>query len=132
MLSSKNIDNLEAIDFPVEEVNKNLYRIYNNENVIIDACKILGYSYVPTKDNDDGFKETSLNNKRSVVSIKDAIDKVPTAYGTNNGVKTYRTYYPCYVDKTDKTSLHFVLIIRPGTNENKILECDSKFNSISF
>jgi len=132
MLSSKNIDNLEAIDFPVEEVNKNLYRIYKNENVISDACKILGYSYVTTKDNDDGFKETSLNNKRSVVSIKDAINKVPTAYGTNNGVKTYRTYYPCYVDKTNKTSLHFVLIIRPETNESKILECDSKFNQISI
>lgn len=132
MLSSKNIHNLEAIDFPVEEVNKNLYRIYKDENVIRDVCKILGYSYVPTKDNNDGFKETSLNNKRSVVSIKDAINKVPTAYGTNNGVKTYRTYYPCYLDKTDKTSLHFVLIIRPETDESKILECDTKYNQISL
>jgi len=67
-----------------------------------------------------------------VVSIKDAINKVPTAYGTNNGLKTYRTYYPCYVDKTNKTSLHFVLIIRPETDESKILECDTKFNQISL
>lgn len=135
MLSAKHIENLEAVDLPVvkdEEVDINLYRIYADEEVIRAVCKMLGYHYVSTKDNADGFKETSLNNKTSVVSLRDAVKKVPTAYGTNNGVKTYRTYYPCYVDTTDNTSLRFVVIIRPGTDESKVVECDAKFTSLTL
>jgi hypothetical protein len=125
MLSTKHIQHLEAVDLPKED-DIHLYRIYSNEDVVRNVCKFLGYHYVSTKKNVDGFKETSLNNKTSVVSLQDAIHKVPTAYGTNNGVKTYRTYYPCYVDSTDNTSLRFVVIIRPG-DESKVIECDAKF-----
>ena len=135
MLSAKHIENLEAVDLPVmkdEEVDINLYRIYADEDVVRAVSKMLGYYYVSTKDNADGFKETSLNNKTSVVSLRDAVKKVPTAYGTNNGVKTYRTYYPCYVDTTDTTSLRFVVIIRPGTDESKVAECDAKFTSLTL
>ena len=115
-----------------EEVDINRYRIYSNEDVVRNVCKLLGYHYVSTKYNTDGFKETSLNNKTSVVSLRDAVKKVPTAYGTNNGVKTYRTYYPCYVNITDKCSLRFVVIIRPGTDETKVVDCDAKFTPISL
>jgi hypothetical protein len=87
---------------------------------------LLEYNYLSTKDNTDGFKETSLNNKKSVVSLRDAVKKVPTAYGRLNGETTYRTYYPCYVDSKDNTSLRFVVIIRPG-DETKLIECDAKF-----
>jgi len=135
MLSAKHIENLEAVDLHVmkdEEVDINLYRIYADEDVVRAVSKMLGYYYVSTKDNADGFKETSLNNKTSVVSLRDAVKKVPTAYGTNNGVKTYRTYYPCYVDTTDTTSLRFVVIIRPGTDESKVAECDAKFTSLTL
>jgi hypothetical protein len=135
MLSAKHIENLEAVDLPLvkdNEVDINLYRIYADELVVRTVCKLLGYHYVSTKDNTDGFKETSLNNKTSVVSLRDAVKKVPTAYGTNNGVKTYRTYYPCYVDTTDNTSLRFVVIIRPGTDETKIVECDAKFTPLTL
>ena len=135
MLSPKHIQNLEAVDLPVvkdEEVDINLYRIYSDEGVVRNVCKLLGYHYVSTKDNTDGFKETSLNNKTSVVSLRDAVKKVPTAYGTNNGVKTYRTYYPCYVNTTDKTSLRFVVIIRPGTDKTKVVDCDAKFTPITL
>jgi hypothetical protein len=135
MLSTKNIKNLEAVELPAvpdEKVDINLYRIYDNEEVVRNVCKILGYHYVSTKDNTDGFKETSLNNKTSVVSLKDAVKKVPTAYGTNNGVKTYRTYYPCYADTTDTNTLRFVVILRPGTDIHKIQECDRKYTSISL
>ncbi len=103
------------------------FRVYGDEAAARNACKILGYRYMPTKDNGDGFKETSLNTKKCVVSLKDAIDKVKSAYGTNSGVKTYRTYYPCYVDTTDKTTLRFVVIIRPGTNDGKVNECDGLY-----
>jgi hypothetical protein len=135
MLSSKHIQNLEAVELPVvndEKVDINLYRIYSDEDVVRNVCKLLGYHYVSTKDNTNGFKETSLNNKTSVVSLRDAVKKVPTAYGTNNGVKTYRTYYPSYVDTTDKNSLRFVVMIRPGTDEAKLVECDAKFTHLSL
>jgi hypothetical protein len=135
MLSPKHIQNLKAVDLPLvkdEEVDINLYRIYSNEDVVRNVCKLLGYKYIPVEENKDGFKETSLNNRPSVVSLRDAVKKVPTAYGTNNGVKTYRTYYPCYVDTTDKTSLRFVVIIRPGTDINKLVECDEKFTPITL
>ena len=134
MLSAKNITGLHAVDLPtVEEViDINLYRIYTDENVVRDVCKILKYHYISTPENANGFKETSLNNKPSVVSLRDAVKKVPTAYGTNNGVKTYRTYYPCYVDTTNNTSLHFVVIIRPGTDMSKVAECDAKYTSLTL
>lgn len=134
MLSSKHIENLEAVDLPVvkdEEVDINRYRIYANEDDVRAVCKILGYQYVSKKDNPNGFKETSLNNKQSVVSLRDAVKKVPTAYGTNNGKKTYRTYYPCYVDTTDNTSLRFVVIIRPG-DESKLTKCDAKVRPLTL
>lgn len=135
MLSSQHISNLEAVDLPVvkdEEVDINLYRIYSDEEVLRNVCNLLGYQYVPTKENANGFKETSLNSKTSVVSLRDAVKKVPTAYGTNNGVMTYRTYYPSYVDTTDKNSLRFVVIIRPGTDERKLIDCDAKFTALSL
>uniref|UniRef100_A0A6C0DBA7 Uncharacterized protein n=1 Tax=viral metagenome TaxID=1070528 RepID=A0A6C0DBA7_9ZZZZ len=135
MLSPKNIQHLKPIDLPAvqeEKIDSKLYRIYSDEDMVRSVCKLLGYHYVSTKDNTDGFKETSLNNKTSVVSIRDAVKKVPTAYGTNNGIRTYRTYYPCYLDTTDKTSLRFVVIIRPGTDETKVVDCDSKFPSLSL
>jgi len=133
MLSTRNIENLEAVNLPVivnDAVDINLYRIYSDEDVVRDVCNILGYQYHSTEDNADGFKETSLNTRKSVVSLQDAVNKVPTAYGTNNGVRSYRTYYPCYVDTTDKDSLRFVVIIRPGTNETKLAECDEKYTPL--
>lgn len=115
-----------------EEVDISLYRIYDNESVVRDVCNILGYRYVPTENNDAGFKETSLNTTKGVASLLNAVRKVPTAYGTNHGVKTYRTYYPCYVDTTNSATLRFVVIIRPNIDESKIAECDSKFTSLSL
>jgi len=135
MLSPNHIRNLKPVDLPNikdEEVDINLYRIYSDENVVRSVCKILEYHYIPTKNNADGFKETSLNTMTSIVSLEDAIKKVHTAYGKNKGVTTYRTYYPCYVDTKNNSSLRFVVIIRPGTDKTKIAECDTKYNSIKL
>jgi hypothetical protein len=112
-----------------EEVDISLYRIYNNESVVRDVCNILGYRYVPTENNDAGFKETSLNTTKGVASLLNAVRKVPTAYG---GGKGYRVYYPCYVDTTNSATLRFVVIIRPDTDKNKIAECDTKFTPLSL
>ena len=105
---------------PAPVVDIDTYRVYANEEIVKKVCKLLGYEYRTTKSNEAGFKETSLNVKKAVVSLTSAIEKVPTAYGTNAGVRTYRTYYPCYQDTADNTTLRFVVIIRPGTDINKL------------
>lgn len=106
------------------------YRIYTDEETVRDVCKILGYRYVRTECNLSGFKETSLNNKRGVVLLDEAIRKVRSAYGTNSGKLTFRVYYPCYADLTDNTTLHFVVIIRPDTDTQKLAVVDSKYVSV--
>jgi hypothetical protein len=117
-VNPKHIQNLTPIH--PNEVNLNAYRIYDSEDVVKKVCKSLGYDYRPATNNLYGFKETSLNRKKEVVSLQHAISKVPTAYGKNKGIKTWRTYYPCYVDITDSTTLRFVVIIRPDTDINKV------------
>jgi len=132
MLHPKHIVNLEAVALPAS-VDIQTYRIYSDENTIKSVCNILGYEYRPTVDNDQGYKETSLNKTACVVSLREAIEKVPGCYGTNKGVITWRTYLPCYVDTKDKSTLRFVLIVRPITLEHhkdKLAECDKKHSSL--
>jgi hypothetical protein len=113
-------NNLENINQNEIKVDENKYRVYDYENVVKNVCKILKYDYRTTKNNSNGFKETSLNRKKQVVSLRDAISKVPTAYGTNKGEKTWRTYYPCYLDITNNDTLRFVVIIRPDTDISEV------------
>jgi hypothetical protein len=108
------------MNLPEVKIDKPSYRVYDNEIIVKNVCKLLGYRYKATKNNPKGFKETSLNRKKEIVSLTNAISKVPTAYGTNNGEKTWRTYYPCYVDITNNETLRFIVIIRPGTNINNV------------
>jgi len=129
MLSPSNIANLDAIDQlgAGSVINPDSYRVYDTEEKIKNACKILGYNYRScTKFNENGFIETSLNKTHYVASLDDAIKKVPTAYGGGGSIK-YRTSYPCYVDVTDKSTLRFVLIIRPGTDPVKLAQVDEQY-----
>lgn len=103
------------------------YRIYKDEKVTKSVCRKLGYEYRATKDNKEGFKETSLNKKRAVVSLQEAISKVPTAYGNHDGDITWRTYFPCYENIHDKSTLRFVVIIRPETDPVKLQQVDTDF-----
>lgn len=125
-LQPKNIN----INISEEKIDSNKYRIYDNERVVKQVCDILEYEYRSIKVNEAGFKETSLNNKKKVVSLKEAIKKVPTAYGTNNKEITWRTHYPCYVDINDNKTLRYVVIIRPNTDKNLIKVIDTKYKSI--
>lgn len=130
-VNPRNIKNLEASNQCEIKVDENKYRIYDNEKIVKDVCKILGYYYRTTKPNSKGFKETSLNCKQEVVSLKSAISKVPSAYGTQDGVICWRTYLPCYVDITNNTTLRFVIVIRPSTDINKVkTEVDIIYKSI--
>ena len=107
-----------------------MYRIYNNEEILKAACAELGYKFVHVDMNSDGFKETSLNKKKAVVSLTDAIKKVSSGYGTNKGVQTHRVYYPCYRDIADKTTLHYIFLIRTTTDQGKIDALDAKYPSL--
>jgi hypothetical protein len=133
MLTHTNIEGLIPVDLP--ETSNNYpsisnYRIYSDESIMKEICKSLGYGFRTVNENAEGFKETSLNNAKCVVSLEDAIRKIRTSYGTNNGQISYRVYYPCYLDKNDKNTLRYLLIIRPNTEPAKIREIDEKYPSI--
>ena len=137
---------VQALEYAKQEVAKTdvpkpeasaaikMYRIYDNEEVVKKVCKHLDYTYRKTDENANGFKETSLNTKRSVVSLEEAVKKVTVGYGTNNGERTFRTYYPCYVNTTDSTTLRFVVIIRPVVDDDvekhKEKERDKKLKEV--
>lgn len=129
MISPENIVGLLAIDLPkIKNNDINLYRIYSDEEIVKNVCKILGYKYHAEPENSDGFKETSLNKLKEIASLADAVKKVSSGYGGSKTEKAaYRTCYPCYVDTKDKSSLRFVVIIRPETDVKKIQEVDSIF-----
>jgi hypothetical protein len=116
----------KAMNFNANADKIDSYRIYKEEEIVRCVCKLLGRKYNPTEDNADGFKETSLNAKKSVASLQDAIQKVRGAYGMNAGKKVFRVYFPCYVDTTDKSTLRFVVIFRPD-DKSKLAECDEKY-----
>lgn len=57
----------------------------------------------PRRHEGNGKYKTSLNTESDVVSLLDAIKKVPGAYGTqpgNPGVRIYRRFFPCYIGDT--------------------------------
>jgi hypothetical protein len=45
---------------------------------------------------------------------------------------TYRTYYPCYKDINDSNSLHFVIVIRPGTDSQKLENIKRNYKPIDI
>jgi len=91
------------------------FLIYTTEATVRLVCAELDYHYIATRTvRADGFLETSLNKKSKVVSLAEALEAVPTSYGTNHGKITYRTYIPCYKNVKDVSSLHYVIpLIRP-------------------
>jgi hypothetical protein len=125
------IKNLKIINPFSIKVDKNKYRIYDKEIDVKNVCKILGYNYRTTKNNSEGFKETSVNRKKEVVSLSRAISKIPSAYAKHGDIITWRTYFPCYVDINNNDTLRFVVIIRPETDINKVKnEIDTIYPSI--
>jgi hypothetical protein len=132
---------LKAAEISESEAIK-MCRIYKDEGVVREVCKILEYTYRSSPTNDAGFKETSLNAKSRVASLNSALMKVKSGYGTNHGEKTYRTCYPCYVDTTNSATLRFVVIIRPPPpneketekkiREDKLIKCDDKYKPLTL
>ena len=115
-------------------VDLNTFLVYTDEDMVREVCDILGYQFnevAPcTAGPNIGFRETSLNGPKNKASLLDAIKKVPSAYGTNHGNITYRTYFPCYKNIMDVNSLHFVVIIRPTTDPTKLQIVNDTYPSI--
>jgi len=93
------------------------------------VCHILGYIFRKKTANANGFIETSVNNKKSIVSLHDAVKHVHLAYGTNKNGTSFRTCIPCYTDISDNSTLRYVIIIRPNTEMSKIKEADDTYPS---
>jgi hypothetical protein len=106
------------------------YRIYDNEETTRKVCNLLGYKFVkPKEKNSDGFLMTSINRERMVVSLEEAIKAMKNGYGTNKGTTTLRTYFPCYIDKNNLSTLKFIVSIRPVTCKLKLAECDLLYSN---
>jgi hypothetical protein len=132
-VTPRHIDGLIQIDAPYAEEETHIefgYRIYADEDVVRAVCKALKYRFNPVTDNGAGFKETSLNKKRAVCSLEEAVNKVSGGYGTNAGSTTFRTYYPCYVDVNDSSTIRYIVIIRPATDQAKLDECDGLYPTV--
>jgi hypothetical protein len=135
LVDPTNIKNLKPVfeETPPENLPDVVkYRVYDNETVAKEVCKILKYRFRSTKPNSNGFKETSLNCLTQVVSLTDAILKVPSAYGYNKGEKTknWRTSIPCYVNIKNNETLRVIIIIKPETDINSVNEIDTKYPSL--
>jgi hypothetical protein len=106
------------------------YRIYSDDETAKAACKILGYRYIsPTKENAQGFFMTSQHHNLEVCTLEkaiNAINRVPNAIRQGGPHGACRVYFPCYADTTDNTTLKFVVIIRPTTDQAKVAACDAQ------
>ena len=130
-VTPKHIAELVPIDAPSASVAEDdkrgidRYRIYADEGVAEAVCKYMGYKFTPAEINIHGFKETSLNKKKAVCSLEESVKKVKGGYGKKDG-KTFRSYFPCYVDVTDSSTGRFIILIRGG-DEAKLDECDQRY-----
>ena len=88
----------------------------------------MGYAFrKPDERSKDarGFFQTSLNRAREVVSLLEAVKKVPSQYGGNvNGAPAWRTFIPCYKSMDDPATLRYVVIVR--WNVDKTVEDPDK------
>ena len=91
------------------------HREFDDFEDIKAAASIMGYKKHSVKPSklDEGFFKTSLNAKKSVHSLVQVLRKIKGAYGGGGGTIKFRTYYPCYEDIADPSTLRFVFIIRP-------------------
>ena len=105
------------------------YRIYSDEETTKAACKILGYRYrsPEKKKTEAGFYMTSLHLKQEVASLEKAIKRVPDAIKKGGPNNACRVFFPCYADTTNISTLKFVVIIRPTTDQAKVTACDARF-----
>jgi len=124
------------------EVDPNTFRVFRTEAATRGFCQTMGYAFSRPQERSKtpaGFFQTSLNRARAVVSLLDAIKKVPTQYGgaaaAGDAARAWRTYIPCYKSLADNTSLRFVVIVRwkedkTPEDPDRLAQADAAFPSI--
>jgi hypothetical protein len=111
-------------------IDENRYRIYDNEEVVKDICKMLKYGYRASATDDDGFKLTSISNPQGRQTLSRAKAGIRSAYSNHGDKITWRSYFPCYENIEDINTLRFVVILRPRTTDEEIEEIDKKYKSL--
>jgi len=106
------------------------YRIYDDEEVVKDICKMLKYGYRSATKDDDGFKLTSISNPSGRQTLSRAKAGIRSAYSNHGDKITWRSYFPCYENIEDINTLRFVVILRPTTTNEEIETIDKKYKSL--
>lgn len=117
------------------DVDEKLFRVIkgNSPEHTLELVKqlvstILNESYRKPSQDESGKYKTSLNTSADVVSLLDAVKKVPGAYGTVKGVKKYRRFLSCYGDMSDENTLHCVIpLIDPAYTEDMKSRIDTVY-----
>ena len=112
--------------------------VYDNEDTVKKVIEELGYRYIAIKPSTEGpnigFRETRLNRAKAKCSLIDAINAVKNGYGnagSDDSSVAYRSYYPCYKNINDPSSLHFVILIRPN-DRSKTTEIKLRYPAIEI
>jgi hypothetical protein len=85
-------------------------------------------SYRKPSQDDQGRYKTSLNNESEAVSVIDAVKKVPGAYGTNHGERTYRRFLASYKNLQDNNTLCVVIpLIDPSYTVQMKQNLDTRY-----
>ena len=120
---------------PNHDVDETTFRVIRGSNAaetLAITKRLVGETFRTPRRDESGKYKTSLNNESHVVELLEAVKKVPGSYGTNNGVKTYRRFLPCYRDLSDLDSLCCVIpLIDTGLyTVERINQIDSEFGAI--
>ena len=104
------------------------FRVYEKLHTIQDVCEKLNYRCKQQFCSPvDGYFRNSVNNVNKITSLAEIIEKVTSDYHSEQGMNTYKTYYPCYKNVNDKSTLCFVLAVQ---NDSDIKKLEHELDSI--
>jgi hypothetical protein len=121
------------------EVDPKTFRLFRDEAAARGFCEVMGYAFRKPdvrSMNADGFYETSLNRAKGVVTLLEALKKVPSQYGGGAAdTVVWRTFIPCYKVATDPTSLRYLIIVRWNADKTvqdpvKLADADRRFPAV--
>lgn len=120
------------------EVDPNTFRLFRDEAAARGFCEVMGYAFRKPdvrSMNADGFYETSLNRAKGVVTLLEALKKVPSQYGGAAATVAWRTFIPCYKVATDPTTLRYLIIVRWNADKTvqdpvKLADADRRFPAV--
>lgn len=108
------------------------HRTYLTEAEAKGMLKILDPDYHwKNRKKVDGFYQASIDARgKEVQSYAETVKALPNLTGGKGASKTHTRYVPCYMDKSDATTLRYVVPIPEATDKKVIVEIDEKFPEI--